>query len=822
MSTSDNAVPVIRIIQNEAPSDDTARSDAAYLKSLENDKSGIPDALLAVLQSLDEKDRDATLAKLAKRRRRLQFQIPIKFVIDTLDKHVRGRRLIYEFLMYLVFFGVFLVYTFAWIDIEPSYWLLENLVGQCGTGQFPTLESIRPLRPTQVEGYHSSKSFKEVKNVQEWHDWLDTQVIQWFYEDANTSRRILWNNNVGGWNLKIGAIRLRVLRMKSSCKLNTDMYVPNGAVAGQYVSYDCYPSFSSKHIDKQPFGPPGDEQRYKYVDDGGSKRIQGELGFYPYSGHTFELPWDNSQEETLELSQTLFAENSNGVGFVDTEKTRFVMTEFFTYTPSIDTFASVKSYIEISVGGRFLATANGITFRMWSSKYAFWTAWSILFLLFVIAYVFIFIRNVVAAVLEKKLIAFCCSFWSWLDLVNSASFLTTLCLQYAWCAESDSLNFKMPTTTTPYPTGLDNVAWLWMMFLYFNALNVILCFFKLLRYTEISPQLNILSRTIASALPDLVGVLIIFLIIVISYALTGVMLFSNGMDDFKDVSTAISTLLRWLIGGFDYASLREENRFLSGVFFWTYTILALWILLNFLIGVLSGTFGDEREKEKLIPLHKTVGRTLRSVYNQIVGFLRSPKENLLEYMESRKSQYAARGKVGTVLDSLTAYRESLPLKGDLTTEEIARLPADKKEELMANPKISRAKVSEIIEMDMAEGKEKLAWLTARFLDKLWLDVYTDLRSSHVEEEENKESETAEQLEKAVRNGICYALGMDSTVEMRSTPEEDGMRQLFTISRSAQQSLEMIRSQVAHMENSMGILLHKMNAIRSDVDQMKEK
>jgi len=44
--------------------------------------------------------------------------------------------------------------------------------------------------------------------------------------------------------------------------------------------------------------------------------------------------------------------------------------------------------------------------------------------------------------------------------------------------------------------------------------------------------------------------------------------------------------MRMLLGDFDYPSLRRENRVLAGLFFWSFSVLCLFLLLNFIIAII--------------------------------------------------------------------------------------------------------------------------------------------------------------------------------------------------------------------------------------------
>ena len=63
-----------------------------------------------------------------------------------------------------------------------------------------------------------------------------------------------------------------------------------------------------------------------------------------------------------------------------------------------------------------------------------------------------------------------------------------------------------------------------------------------------------------------------------------------------------------LMGEFDYEAMKRENRVLAGMFFWGFIILGLFILLNFLIGVISESFGNVSGRTVPEPLDRLLDK----------------------------------------------------------------------------------------------------------------------------------------------------------------------------------------------------------------------
>ena len=59
--------------------------------------------------------------------------------------------------------------------------------------------------------------------------------------------------------------------------------------------------------------------------------------------------------------------------------------------------------------------------------------------------------------------------------------------------------------------------------------------------------------------------------------------------------------------------LRNENRFLAGAFFWSYMVLALFLLLNFLIAIISESFAQVSGKAFSTPFEELLLRGWQSM-----------------------------------------------------------------------------------------------------------------------------------------------------------------------------------------------------------------
>lgn len=70
-----------------------------------------------------------------------------------------------------------------------------------------------------------------------------------------------------------------------------------------------------------------------------------------------------------------------------------------------------------------------------------------------------------------------------------------------------------------------------------------------------------------------------FLIVFIAFAQLGYILFGTENENFRTYGDSILTLLRAVLGDFDYLAIEKANRVLGPIFFVTYIFFVFFVLL---------------------------------------------------------------------------------------------------------------------------------------------------------------------------------------------------------------------------------------------------
>mmetsp|Transcript_31442 Transcript_31442/g.97125 ORF Transcript_31442/g.97125 Transcript_31442/m.97125 type:complete len:1032 (-) Transcript_31442:322-3417(-) len=743
----------------------------------------------AAAKAQTAKQREKARRREKKKRARLELRMSIKFVIETLETKLEETVLTKELFVYIPFLIMFIFLFMIGASTEQAYWARAQLGGQLSGGQFPSLEAYEwTLDPRQPEAYHVSTTLMEVRNPQDWHMWFQSIVLDFWWDLPGDNDAAIANSWVQGSNMKFGAMRLRTLRMRNdSCSLvpavNAWNYSKGSGEAGGILreSEACWGKFDADKLNRTTFGPPSDPTLLHYIDCSAASRqkLFGFVDVYPCAGNAVEFPTMMSRAQVKSIAESLRGKQAYNLGTVSDDDlaegygfddplfhpfaTRAVILEFFSYLPFIDQFQAYKVLTELTAGGRFVHFLQINTFAIWSlTRVSDWvnTIYFFLFYVFVLYYVAKLIAATIASFATGRAIEFFTDFWNFWDFVNLICFLAVAVFRLAWIRSSQQFHGTELLASTSYDDNLDFIALLFNLQLWLNAVNTVISFLKILKFIELNPTLNIVTRSLASAQQSLIGVLVIFVIVIVSYGITGVAIFSNGLEDFRDLNTSMSTLMRMLIGDFDYIALRDENRFAAPLFFWSFMILGLFLILNFLIGIILEAFEDESDTTRAEPIPLLISRFWKRISAGIKNFISDPKRYLELRRDRRAHHFAREGtRLEVVIEQLKQFR-LLAILERHSLAELEQLTDAEIERLLDDDQINRHDFPRIFEkVDPDEADERLQWITADYLDQLWELCVRNYHVHRLGDEDADAEELRVALEAAAEDALAFVVGI---------------------------------------------------------------
>ncbi|XP_053946123.1 polycystic kidney disease 2-like 1 protein [Anastrepha ludens] len=127
------------------------------------------------------------------------------------------------------------------------------------------------------------------------------------------------------------------------------------------------------------------------------------------------------------------------------------------------------------------------------------------------------------------------------------------------------------------------------------AFLVTIKIFKFISFNKTMIQFNV---TIHRCFRDLLGFSTMFGIVFLAYAQLGLLLFGSQYHDFRNFYESFLTMIRMILGDFDYESIEAAHSVLGPIFFLTYIFLVFFILLNMFLAIINDTYSSVKSEVK--------------------------------------------------------------------------------------------------------------------------------------------------------------------------------------------------------------------------------
>lgn len=147
-----------------------------------------------------------------------------------------------------------------------------------------------------------------------------------------------------------------------------------------------------------------------------------------------------------------------------------------------------------------------------------------------------------------------------------------------------------------------------------EAANTFINWFKVLMYLKLDPRFAALTDTLELAAGDMAGFVVCFLAVFYGFAQAHTMIFGRTLSNYRTLQQSCYTMLRSLLGEFDFGELRQESSTMGPVMFIGFIALAVLVILNMIIAIISDAYTRSRKTRRdqatADPFHIFDGRYL--------------------------------------------------------------------------------------------------------------------------------------------------------------------------------------------------------------------
>jgi hypothetical protein len=277
-------------------------------------------------------------------------------------------------------------------------------------------------------------------------------------------------------------------------------------------------------------------------------------------------------------------------GYIDLA-TRAVVMDFTLYNPHVDRICWFRAIVEMTESGAVLPTYSYHVVKPWeqtgvtSDDKKFIALQFIVFLF----YIYYFLQEVHI----YYLYGFKKYFSTWINLaqfVNIVLYIDYYALSFMAYRYGPKMDGSASFHDFSFMARVHNTATNAM------ACNIFLNWFKTVFYLSMSPSFAILTKTLSKSANKIKEFMIMFFIILWGFAQAHTMVFGTHLRSYRTIGQSVFTLLRSLLGDFDFEEMQYVHPIMGPLFFVLFVSLSIFVLLNILIAIISDSYAEAMDE----------------------------------------------------------------------------------------------------------------------------------------------------------------------------------------------------------------------------------
>lgn len=125
-----------------------------------------------------------------------------------------------------------------------------------------------------------------------------------------------------------------------------------------------------------------------------------------------------------------------------------------------------------------------------------------------------------------------------------------------------------------------------------TAMAVFFSVLKFLRLLKFNRRVSTLMITIKVAYKPLLSFMLMFFILFLAFSQFAFVVFGINNGDYASFPKTLGSMMSMTLGSFDFDALTSSSRLLGPIFFFSYVVMVLFVLMNVFIGILNDALSD--------------------------------------------------------------------------------------------------------------------------------------------------------------------------------------------------------------------------------------
>ena len=340
------------------------------------------------------------------------------------------------------------------------------------------------------------------------------------------------------------------------------------------------------------------QQAFKYRTTGG-KDLAAHDATYTPAGYYMDMPFNLTTDEAKALINEL-----TNASWLDAQ-TRMVVAEFAVFNNNLRLYSHARFGFEITSGGAFypirrLASVEkprGVTSKEFIVIAVI--LWGLLAI-----YLSLFLADLISKIRDQMIrlkLSFVHSFINTVlnNIMLSLDVVVMVMAAVSWIWESVSLSSVDVASLGmggQYPTSIESTLSQAANIKILQGVVIILAFIRFVHILSFNRRVNLLFETFRRAFNDLIAILVLFVISLVAFSIGAILLFGYLINDHFNIQNSFFDLFNTATGGNpSYPDLVVLRRQISVFYYMMYVAVAIIVLYNMVIAVLTGAFSEVKK-----------------------------------------------------------------------------------------------------------------------------------------------------------------------------------------------------------------------------------
>jgi hypothetical protein len=316
-----------------------------------------------------------------------------------------------------------------------------------------------------------------------------------------------------------------------------------------------------------------------------SQYLSAEMVVYPEPAFAVTIHPGVGLERGREIIDEIFES-----GYVDLQ-TKLIAVDASFYNPMLDRICTMRAVVELDDAGLVTSSSDIKVLRVWQSHTTDDRRYFILSVIVLVFYLYYMLQEVLEMYYSVGW-----EYWkSSLNIIQLSNIITYVAYNMLYMSMANYVPKNIDPDSAEYynfqPAGR-----VYAVAATLEGITVVLNWFKAIPILSLSKTFMVFGITLQKSASHVSGFLVVFCMIMFGFTQAHVLMYGHRLKQFQTMASSFFSLIKALLGEFDFDALREANPYMGPAMFIVFIVLSVFVVLNMLIAIISDAYKEAKKE----------------------------------------------------------------------------------------------------------------------------------------------------------------------------------------------------------------------------------